>query len=107
VTKLTVETSADADAVRVAARGELDLLTAARLERALEEAESSLGARRLVLDYSGLEFMDSTGLQVLLDADVRAAEAGWELVVAVGESEARRVLELVDVLSRLQVAEVR
>jgi anti-anti-sigma factor len=60
-----------------------------------------------VIDYSGLHFMDSTGLQVLLDADVRAAKAGRRLVVVPGDGEARRVLELVDVLDRLQVAEVR
>lgn len=95
------------DGVRVAAVGELDLLTADRLERAIHAAEERVGAGRLVLDYSGLDFMDSTGLQLLLDADVRAAEAGRALVVAVGDGEARRVFKLVDVLSRLRVTEVR
>lgn len=105
--ELTVRTFEEEDEVRVAARGDLDLLTADRLERALEAAERRVGARRLVLDYSGLDFTDSTGLQVLLDADIRAEQAGRELVVRVGDGEARRVLELADVLTRLRVAEVR
>lgn len=102
-----METSEEEDGVRVTATGELDLLTADKLLRALEAAERRVGTRRLVLDYSGLDFMDSTGLQVLLDADVRAEEDGRTLVVAVGDGEARRVLELVDVISRLRVTEVR
>lgn len=104
---LTVETSQEEDGVRVAATGELDLLTADRLERAIHAAEEQVGPGRLVLDYSGLDFIDSTGLQLLLDADVRAAQDGRSLVIAVGDGEARRVLELVDVLTRLKVTEVR
>ncbi len=102
---LAVMTSEDAAGLRVTVRGELDLSTAERLEDALRAAEDR-GGERLVLDYSGLEFIDSTGLQVLLDADHRAASAGRRLVVVLGTGEARRVAELADAIDRLTVSDV-
>jgi len=91
--------------MRVTVRGELDLSTAERLETALREAEARADDR-LTLDYSGLDFIDSTGLQVLLDADHRAAASGRRLVVVLGTGEARRVAELADAVDRLTVSDV-
>jgi anti-anti-sigma factor len=54
-------------ATRLTLRGELDLGTAAQLERALADADGDV-----VLDLRGLTFMDSTGVRVLLEA----AESG-------------------------------
>lgn len=48
---------------RLTLRGELDLGTAERLERALAGAGDDV-----VLDLRGLTFMDSTGVRVLLEA---------------------------------------
>ena len=93
--------------VVVRATGELDLATAERLARALEQVEARSALRELVLDYSGLDFVDSTGLQLLLDADVRAERSGWRLVVVAGDGEARRLLVLADVLGQLTVTDVR
>ncbi len=102
---LAVMTSEDSGGLRVTVRGELDLSTAERLEDALRAAEARADGR-LTLDYSGLEFIDSTGLQVLLDADHRAAAAGRRLVVVLGTGEARRVAELADAVDRLTVSDV-
>jgi anti-sigma B factor antagonist len=55
---------------RVTLRGELDLATAGRLEAAIEQAGSPV-----MLDLSGLTFMDSTGVRVLLQAAERAPGA--------------------------------
>ncbi|MDQ3630028.1 MAG: STAS domain-containing protein [Actinomycetota bacterium] len=104
---LTVMTSEDAGALRVAAKGDLDLATVDRLGHALEDAERRASGSSVVLDLSGLAFMDSTGLQILLDADVRAATAGHALAVVPGDGEARRVLEIAGALSLLSVTEVR
>ena len=52
------------------------------------------GARRLVLDLSGLEFIDSAGLGMLLILQEEAAQRNVALVVARPRDEVRRSLEL-------------
>lgn len=104
---LRVSTSDAGGTVLVTPEGALDLATAERLEQAIAAAERRVADGRLVLDFSALEFMDSTGLQVLLDADVRAAAEGRALEVVTGDGAARRVLELADALPRLKVTRIR
>jgi hypothetical protein len=48
-----------------------------------------------------VSFFDSTGLQIVLDAEVRAREEGRSFVVAPGDGEPRRILELAEVAERL------
>ncbi|MER7948952.1 STAS domain-containing protein [Streptomyces sp. NPDC096079] len=55
--------------------GELDHHTAELLRAPLDGALDA-GAARLVVDCAGLEFCDSTGLNVLLGARLRADAAG-------------------------------
>ncbi|MYS10685.1 anti-sigma factor antagonist [Streptomyces sp. SID6041] len=55
--------------------GELDHYTAELLRVPLDEAVDA-GRSKLVVDCSGLEFCDSTGLNVLLGARLRAEAAG-------------------------------
>ena len=93
----------EGDSVRIVVRGEVDMTTGDRLERAILEAEER-GAATVTLDLSGVDFLDSTGLQLVLDADVRAKQAGRRLVVAAGDGEAARVFALTAVADRLTVA---
>lgn len=51
----------------IAVRGELDLHTAPQLEQQVEPAIAS-GAGTLVLDLSGCEFIDSTGIGLIVRA---------------------------------------
>ena len=60
---------------------------------------------KLVLDLREVTFFDSTGLQLVLDADVRAREEGRTLIVAPGDGEPRRILELAEVADRLRLEE--
>ncbi len=62
-------------------------------DRELEQvALSSPG--RLVIDLSGLSFMDSTGLRALLQAREQASANQHELVLRRGPRQVQRVLEL-------------
>ncbi|MFF2555011.1 STAS domain-containing protein [Nocardia sp. NPDC058058] len=54
-------------AVVVVATGEVDLTTAPRLHEAIEHARAQYTGD-LVIDLSRIEFLDSTGLNVLLTA---------------------------------------
>ena len=90
--------------VRIVVRGELDMETGPRAEEELRRAEDEKPSI-LVLDLREVTFFDSTGLQLVLDADVRAREEGRTFIVAPGEGEPRRVLELAEVTDRLNLEE--
>ena len=90
--------------VRVIVHGELDMETGPRAEEEIRRAESDK-PEVLVLDLREVSFFDSTGLQLVLDADVRAREEGRTFIVLAGTGEPRRVLELAEVTDRLNLEE--
>ena len=90
--------------MRVVVHGELDLDTGPRLEEELGQVRRA-GPSALVLDLSQVTFFDSTGLQIVLDCDVRARADGHAFRVVPGGGEARRVLELAEVTERLEIEE--
>ena len=92
------------DAIRIIVHGELDLETGPRVAGEIRQAEAAAPAL-LVLDLRNVTFFDSTGLQLVLDADVRAREEGRTFVVLPGDGEPRRILELAEVTDRLQLEE--
>jgi len=87
--------------IRLTLRGELDLGSAGRLERALDEH-----AGAVLLDLRGLTFMDSTGVRLLLEASENAARDGRDLlVVPPREGDARLIIEETGIASLLPLAE--
>lgn len=58
--------------------GELDMATATRLDETVQ-ALLRQGAGELVIDLSGLSFVDSSGLRLLIILNDRAATDGWRL----------------------------
>jgi anti-sigma B factor antagonist len=85
--------SGDERVIRV--RGELDIESAPDLERVL--LRSRPARQRVVLDLSGLEFMDSTGLRVLLRARAAAEEGRWEIYLRDVPPTIRRLFDLTGV----------
>ncbi|MGW1412039.1 STAS domain-containing protein [Streptomyces sp. NPDC002403] len=73
--------------------GELDHHTADLLREPLEHAVEQ-GRVRLVVDCSGLEFCDSTGLNVLLGARLKAEAAGGGVHLAGMLPVVARVFEI-------------
>ena len=69
--ELAVTSERDGATHTIALAGELDISTVQRVELALEEAEAG-DARAIVLDLSGLTFMDSTGVRLVLGAHARS-----------------------------------
>ncbi len=78
----------------VAASGELDIATVEVLEQALLAAERS-DAAQIVLDLSGLTFIDSTGLRLVLDVNERCGGAADRLRVIAGSPVVERLLDIV------------
>jgi anti-anti-sigma factor len=60
-------------------RGELDLATAPELEELLESPLA--GGQEVVVDLRGLEFMDSSGVRVLVAGHARAERGGTRLLI--------------------------
>jgi anti-anti-sigma factor len=78
---------------RISAHGELDLQTVSLLDRALE-AVDQFELARVVLDFTDLSFVDSTGVHAILRAHTRATENGSVLVVVNSSEKVRKVFEL-------------
>ena len=88
--------STEVDGIRViAVRGELDLSTAPSLEQPLDEALE--GSRSVIIDLTECEFIDSTGIALIVRAWQRidAAEGDdRELVICSHHDQVQRVLEI-------------
>jgi anti-anti-sigma factor len=90
------------DTAHVTLLGELDISTATRLEDDLRRVEAG-GPSVLVLDLSRLDFMDSTGLRLLIGADARARKEGRRLVLIRGNEMIQRVLRVTRLDERLEI----
>ena len=73
--------------------GAVDLITAGHLSEALRAAERDHPAV-VGLDLSGLNFIDSSGVHLLLAANRRARAAGRRFVVSHPSYPVRRVLSV-------------
>lgn len=83
--------------------GELDVGGAPRVREALMAAIEA-GERHVVVDCSGLDFLDSTGIGVLVAARTRARAAGGSLLLTGAPPALERLLAVtgVDSLFRLE-----
>jgi anti-anti-sigma factor len=81
--------------------GELDLDGAPRLEEELRAAEAG-DAISIVVDLGQLEFIDSTGLRLLVMA---ADRAGSRFSLLRGPKQVHRVFEITDMVDRLPFAD--
>ena len=73
--------------------GEIDLYTAPKLKEQISELIGSERSR-IVVDLSRVEFLDSTGLGVLIGGLKRARERGGELALAGPTEPVRKVLSI-------------
>jgi anti-sigma B factor antagonist len=84
--------------------GELDVASAPKLRQALIKlvAEAS-GPPRVVVDLAGVDFLDSTGLGVLLGGLKRVRAADGAIAVCRAEPQVRKVFEVTRVVEILPV----
>ena len=92
------------DTVTVSCTGELDIATAPDVEKTIRVVLGENPPKTLELDWSGLTFMDSTGIRLLLTIVKRSATLGVDLLWRLSEP-AQRALDAVgihdDLLRRL------
>jgi anti-sigma B factor antagonist len=78
----------------VAPIGDLDMASAEELGARLTEAAREHPEGLLIIDLSGLEFMDSAGLRVLLSAARSASNGASRLRLRGARPSVRRVFEV-------------
>ncbi len=98
---LEFETTQSGSVVVIAPTGDLDLSGAAILQAELDRlaADDDLGG--LVLDMRGLEFMDSSGLRLVVLADMQARDVGRRFAIVRGDETVHRVFEITRMSDRL------
>ncbi len=80
--------------------GELDMASAPALETALRRI-CSYGAEAIALDLSGLTFMDSTGLRVMLLGKDLCQRHGCDFQLVRGPAQVQRLFEITGLLEQL------
>ena len=88
----------------ISVSGELDLASSPALQEELDRAAGS-DSQMLIIDLRELDFMDSTGLSVLVRAHQRIEEQGRQLAMVKGPQQVQRLLSLTGVADRLTLVE--
>jgi len=78
----------------------LDLETIRAAEAAFEDAEAQR-PQRIVVDLSDVEFIDSTGLRLIVSADTRGRREGRLLELVKGPDRVHRVFRMTLMSERL------
>jgi anti-sigma B factor antagonist len=97
---LGIQLVADARGIVVILDGELDLETAPELDRKLGQIDET-HVTRILIDLSGVTFMDSTGLASIIRALNFAQSNGHSLVLRRGSNQVQRLFTLTGVNERL------
>jgi anti-sigma B factor antagonist len=100
---LTANTERRSEAAIVRLEGDLDIATEMQATAALERAMD--GARTLIADLRGLDFLDSTGVRVLLSAELQAREAGLRFGVVRGNEMVAKLLAVTRIDQRFPVVD--
>ena len=101
---LSMRSEREGDVHTLRLSGELDLATAADVQRELEHVEAT-DAESIVLDLSELTFMDSTGVRLLVTAHARARADSNRLTLLRGGRAVQRILQLSGVEALLPFAD--
>ena len=97
---LRMESGRDGDVHRLRLLGEFDLAGADAFKEEIARIEASEPGA-VVIDMSSLEFMDSTGLRLLIETDLRHRSNDSRVRYVRPQGEVARLLELTRVDERL------
>jgi anti-sigma B factor antagonist len=91
------------DRTVLALHGELDLATVEPVRVRLDALRA--GRTPVLLDLDGLEFMDSTGIRLVLQAAQDRDRTGWDFTLTRGSGAVRRLFRAAAIEDRLPFAE--
>ena len=101
--RFEIHTESSDGVERVRVRGEVDLSVVGKLDSEMRRAEANKASKiELDLDLDQIDFLDASGVRLLLDLAQRSRRNGGRLRIKPGNSpQVRRVLELTGVLEHL------
>jgi anti-sigma B factor antagonist len=99
--QLRIEIRKEADRAILSLNGELDMANAPLFESALDDARLA-SASTVVLDLQQLQFIDSTGLRIILATRERCRERGQEFAITPGSDQVQRLLSVTGVGEHLR-----
>lgn len=91
--ELTMERDAERDAMRICVAGEVDLFAAPDFKNRLYAAVGE-GQTDIVLDCSGLSYIDSTGLGILLGALKRVRQNSHHVYICNLKDSIRKLFRI-------------
>jgi anti-sigma B factor antagonist len=101
ISEFSIEERRRDGTVELIVRGDLDLATAGAVGGRLDELRAAGEPALLVLDE--LDFMDSSGLRMLLNAAEASDAAGWPFSITHGPLQVQRLCESTGVTRRLPI----
>ena len=100
---MTINKTAEGGKLTIALEGRLDTNTAPQLEAELKRSVS--GVTELVLDFTGLEYISSAGLRVLLAAAQKVMNKQGKMVLRGVNGTIMEVLEITGFVDILTIEE--
>jgi anti-sigma B factor antagonist len=98
---VSVSSNGDGSVLTVVVSGDIDLSTSPAVETAVAEAVATQGVTEVEVDLSGVGFLDSSGVALLLKGRRSADEHRVAYRVTCADGIAKRVLELSGVWTHL------
>jgi len=99
---LSIDVTADGESALMVVSGELDPHTGTAFEAAVAPLRDDPQLHRLTFDLSGVSFIDSSGLGVILLAHQVLTGRDGSVVVRTPSPAVRRLLEITDLLGLLE-----
>ena len=97
---LTITKTEEADKIIIAPEGRLDTNTAPQMEEALKEV---IDTPLLILDFSMLNYVSSSGLRVLLSLQKKMTAQGGALTLTNVPTEVMEIFELTGFIDILDI----
>ncbi|HWT22240.1 MAG TPA: STAS domain-containing protein [Solirubrobacteraceae bacterium] len=88
-----VDTTVEGAEARAALSGDFDMNATFTVEPVLERLLDKPGLERLTVDLSGLSFIDSTGLGVLVRMQTETRQRGLDYALVPGPPDVQRVFD--------------
>jgi anti-sigma B factor antagonist len=93
----------DGEVAVIVPEGDIDLKTAPAVRAELEAAQAEAG--RVVLDLRQVAFMDSSGIRLLVEAQIAAERDGFAFAVVRGPAPVQRLFDLAGLEGRLALVD--